>query len=293
MSDLEDLFEHAPEGAVAIKMDMSNHLHWVDGKNVYWDTGGNGWANCSHHTSWKTIATRPQPESKPQPKFKVGDTVKRINGAHCGMRVEDCATVAYLNGHDEVNLKEFGGIHSAEMLELVKQQEPRSTVEDAVEAFPDGFSTRYKKLGIGDWLAVCVKDSDDGGIKGEYVDVVKEHYKEEYYDLICPLKEFEACVAAKTAKSEPEWTHVTNSGYSCKIVVGEPDWGGHICVMREDIGYDVLRPNDLEPIKPTITKAEKEKCAAMANYFNINPAEFDEYMSKYDVVEQLRKEQEK
>lgn len=58
------------------------------------------------------------------------------------------------------------------------------------------------------------------------------------------------------AKSEPEWTHTTTSGHVCKVVVTEPDSDGCICVLREDIGYDVVGASDIKPIKSTITKAE-------------------------------------
>lgn len=92
------------------------------------------------------------------------------------------------------------------------------------------------------------------------------------------------------AKSEPEWTHIIE-GRKCKIVLNEPDVDEDIVVLRESGAYHFACYDQLKPIKPTITKAEKEKCAALAGYFNINPAEFDEYMSKYEVVEQLRKEQ--
>lgn len=47
----------APEGAVALKSDVNNNVWWTDDKNTPWV--GNGWAGSSHHSSWKTIATRP------------------------------------------------------------------------------------------------------------------------------------------------------------------------------------------------------------------------------------------
>ncbi len=84
--------------------------------------------------------------------------------------------------------------------------------------------------------------------------------------------------------SEPQWTHKYGDD-NCYVKVPEPDQDGYIVLCTEVDGYMLAKPVELEPIKPTISTSEKEKCAAMAVYFNINPAEFDEYMSKYEVVE--------
>mgnify|MGYP003672825626 CR=1 FL=1 len=71
MSDLDKLFENAPEGAVAIQEDHDGILYWVKGDGEYWD---NGW-EPSLHNGWQTIATRPQPERK-----TVEDAVEYFNG---------------------------------------------------------------------------------------------------------------------------------------------------------------------------------------------------------------------
>ena len=88
---------------------------------------------------------------------------------------------------------------------------------------------------------------------------------------------------AKKAKREPEWTHL-HRGKKCKIIYSEPDFEGFVLTDTEECVYQLYKLEDLDPIKPTITTSEKEKCAVMASYFNINPAEFDEYISKYEVA---------
>ena len=49
----------APEGAVAIKQDSWGNLYWVNKQDKYW--GKSEWSRLLHHSSWKTIATRPKP----------------------------------------------------------------------------------------------------------------------------------------------------------------------------------------------------------------------------------------
>ncbi|QHZ59776.1 transcription termination-antitermination domain-containing protein [Alteromonas phage vB_AmeM_PT11-V22] len=62
MSDLEKLFEHAPEGAVELRETLNGgYLRWFNKNNDAW--GGNEWTtpDCGEY---KTLATRPQPQRK-------------------------------------------------------------------------------------------------------------------------------------------------------------------------------------------------------------------------------------
>ncbi|ANJ65553.1 putative transcription termination/antitermination protein [Pseudoalteromonas virus vB_PspP-H6/1] len=241
MNDLEKLFEHAPEGAAEV-IQSGIWLTWRNKDSLVWDVIKCEWSE--NQDEWKTIATRPQPNPKPQPKFKVGDTVKRINGAHCGMCAEDCATVTYFNGHDEVGLKEYGGVHSAEMLELAKQPEqPRKTVEDAVSAFPDGFPKELSFPGEQGWWFNSNRELvwvDQRGLGRKQT-------------TVCNQSEFEACVDAKD-KSEPEWTHVDGDGDECKImcVIGNCAWISY----KGTFSDVVVEESSLKTIKPTMSKAE-------------------------------------
>ncbi len=80
-----------------------------------------------------------------------------------------------------------------------------------------------------------------------------------------------------------KWTHEYGSAnIKCRILATDENE----CWVLTEYGNKVTEHIDeLKPIKPTITKAEREKCAALAGYFNINPVEFDEYMEKYDSAE--------
>lgn len=80
-----------------------------------------------------------------------------------------------------------------------------------------------------------------------------------------------------------KWTHEYGcANIKCRILATDENE----CWVLTEYGNKVTEHIDeLKPIKPTITKAEREKCAALAGYFNINPVEFDEYMEKYDSAE--------
>ncbi|MGB3724870.1 MAG: hypothetical protein WA981_03810 [Glaciecola sp.] len=278
MSDIN--WDLAPEGAVELKVDVSNNLYWVNDKNVYWDAGGCRWANCSHHRNLKTIATRLQPEEVIR--FKVGDKVKRVRGVHLGMGVGDCATVArVIHKGETVALKEYRGTHSTEMLELVPE---RKTVEDAVK-----------------WANCVWPERDCDAIAYNPTSESFGYYEsriglnEKWYH-VCNQSEFEACVAAKSAevephfkatrenlekiakdaKGEPEWTHIylEEKAY---IKVSEPDCDGYILVVTEGGGYNLARPDELKPIKPTITKADEDALV-----------EFMKSSHKLDVINEVR-----
>lgn len=71
-------------------------------------------------------------------------------------------------------------------------------------------------------------------------------------DTICTREQFEACVAAKD-KSEPKWTHKYGRD-NCYIKASDPDCDGYIVVVTECDGYNLAMPDELKPIKPTITE---------------------------------------
>jgi len=73
MSDLDRLFENAPEGAVDLREHkQAGHLRWFDKEGKAWC--GENWF-VSEFKKWKTIATLPQPERK-----TVEDAVEYIEG---------------------------------------------------------------------------------------------------------------------------------------------------------------------------------------------------------------------
>lgn len=53
-----------------------------------------------------------------------------------------------------------------------------------------------------------------------------------------------------------KWTHITNSGYKCKIHLKEPDENYMIVVSCSDGVYRLHDLKTLKPIKPTISESE-------------------------------------
>jgi hypothetical protein len=256
MSDLDTLFENAPDGAVELRENTEHgYLRWFDKDGDTWSKRDNGFV--AEYSDYKTIATRPQPEQATR--FKVGDKVKRVRGVHLGMHIGDCSKVISLHGNKAVSLDGYGGTHSPDMLEIVHPEQPRKTVEDAVEHFNkvwpcEGGELWYEpEMG---WLTRQTK----------YADI--DAYK------VCNQSEFEACVAANSephfkatrenlkkiakdakSKSEPEWTHCTSLG-KCRVLIDIPDEHGYVVIERDGEGYSLVPPRCLKPIKPTISKSE-------------------------------------
>lgn len=113
----------------------------------------------------------------------------------------------------------------------------RKTVEDAVRAVLTGFDgeSLYYSPSRNTWYCSSTPIPEDA-------------YK------VCTRAEFDECVRGKG-----EWTHITNSGQECKIHVSEPDVNGIIIVLNSSGEYMRHSAEALQPIKPTITKAEAEK----------------------------------
>jgi hypothetical protein len=126
-----------------------------------------------------------------------------------------------------------------------RPQQPRKTVEDAVE-----WADRRWRAGE---TAICELDGElyfaDNNLRMR--------------NVICTREEFEACVATK---SNPKWTHYYMENEYCKIVVEEHDKFGMVVVDCEDSEYIPCYPSDIKPTKPTISKAEKEKVAEFVEY---------------------------
>ena len=226
MSDLDKLFENAPEGAVELcEHEQVGHLRWFDKEGKAWC--GENWV-VSEFKKWKTIATRPQPE--------------------------------------------------------------RKTVEDAVAGkwvIPFGMDTLSDKR--------CLVGYNYE--KGVFFTCERDYiFTDGEESLVCTREEFEACVAAKAAKSEPEWTHEYRLGdspnwFPCSIVTEVGTQGVVIkCNVFEGVQYCSYagnQPIELKPIKPTITKAEHEflcKFSADVNDIHVVNA-VESYLAKHEVME--------
>lgn len=209
MSDLEKLFEHAPEGATEIAVFPDGELRYAtEGKTWY----APRWIARPH--KWQTIAARPQPE---QPRKTVEDAVEWCNGVWIGV---NCNAVSY-----------------------------------------NPPSNRFS----------CYNS---------------EFELNEYWYHVCTREEFEACVAAK---SEPEWTHVLNSGVRCKFFkslewmqgdVYESEDGKFFIPQRTGKSYSI------KPIKPTISKDEK---AQLELYVQYRIDKYGDHAMKSDLIDYLAK----
>lgn len=114
--------------------------------------------------------------------------------------------------------------------------------------------------------------------------------------VVCTHEQFEAYAKEQEAKQEGEkWTHgIPADGIYCKVkragefvncyLIGRDDMGSF--VYRIDGEYlATADERSFKPIKPKLTAKEYDACVDMASHFNIDPNEFEEYMSKFDIAE--------
>ena len=99
---------------------------------------------------------------------------------------------------------------------------------------------------------------------------------------ICTREQFEAYVKEQEAKQEGEkWTHVTSVGkVRCKIIQAEPDFNGYIVAFNDLEEYQLIEPEHLKPIKPTISEDAKRQLELYVQY------RFDKY-GNYDMKSDL------
>lgn len=219
MSDLEKLFEHAPEGATEIAVFPDGELRYAtEGKTWY----APRWIARPH--KWQTIATRPQPE-------------------------------------------------------------PRKTVEDVVAYYKNG--NHIRNAAFSDFEIVVYEIYSK-----KYAFVSSNSHKGkgeiEGCQVVCTREQFEAFVAAK-GNSEPEWTHVLNSGVRCKFFkslewmqgdVYESEDGKFFIPQRTGKSYSI------KPIKPTISKDEK---AQLELYVQYRIDKYGDHAMKSDLIDYLAK----
>ena len=87
----------------------------------------------------------------------------------------------------------------------------------------------------------------------------------------------DALAKEQDTHGDDEWTHVTNSGYKCKIALKEPDANNIIVVLTSDGGYR-LHDLKLKPIKPTIKPSVAWSLVSEQGW------SIHEVNEKYDVV---------
>jgi hypothetical protein len=272
MNDLEELFEHAPEGATEIVLCPDGDMRYATKDSVY--NADNSDLSFDRSNRWKTITTRPQPELRKT----VEDAVEFFKEWP-----EELDFICLWN--DRLGDYEFWGkgytsvsycyeVCNYEQFEACVASKTRKTVEDVVEW--------NESVGLGDEWGH--EDCDviiiyrDGFAYSDSRATSKE--------ISCTREEFEACVAAK-AKSEHEWTHVLNSGARCKFFkslewmqgdVYESEDGKFFIPQRTGKSYSI------KPIKPTISKDEK---AQLELYVQYRIDKYGDYETKKDLLDYL------
>jgi len=189
--------------------------------------------------------------------IKVGDTVKRIRGFHMGMQTGATAKVMHLVSGGLI-LEGFKGEHDYENFEVVTQTK---TVADAYREMVTGFEGKCL------WYSPNKRQWTSSPALMPY-----DSYR------VCTREQFEAYAKEQEAKQEGEkWTHVylEEKAY---IKVSEPDCDGYILVVTEGDGYNLVRIDDLKPIKPRITKAEAWDYAVDSGLYA------EEIERKYDII---------
>jgi hypothetical protein len=114
------------------------------------------------------------------------------------------------------------------------------TVADAVEAYPNGWP---KHMDDELWFS----ETENSYMRR--IEVLPKH--KAYF--VCDYLQFEAYVKEQEGE---KWTHVYNEHEVCRVLTEDPDRFGIIVIDTASNGYIVCEPNEIKPIKPTLTKAQ-------------------------------------
>lgn len=171
---------------------------------------------------------------------------------------------------------------------ITKTPTQTKTVADAVEWAKGGWQSGA--------LAICVCD-------GEF------YFSDDNLrmrDVVCTRDEFESYVKEQDDKQEyppltqslideaeqegEKWTHITNSGYECKIIVKDPDENYVVVVLCSDGVYRLHDSKSLKPIKPTMTEEQQKMVSKfVARIYTIETSynlrdEFDKFCNEHDII---------
>lgn len=90
-------------------------------------------------------------------------------------------------------------------------------------------------------------------------------------------------VADAVEQEGEKWTHVYCSE-KCKVV-GEPDSFGRVVILTESDAYFLDKPENLKPIKPTLTKAEAwDRMADSDTSIITFHDKYEELKEQYDII---------
>lgn len=107
-----------------------------------------------------------------------------------------------------------------------------------------------------------------------------------FVTLVCSRAEFETYVKEQEGE---KWTH-TYGEHRCRIKIDEPDLEGYIVVITECNGYIPCKPENLKPIKPTMTEEQQKMVAKfVARIYTIETSynlrdEFDKFCNEHDII---------
>lgn len=159
----------------------------------------------------------------------------------------------------------------------------QKTVADAVEYFDgvwpkpiEGNPPSYDEQVI----IYCTKSDGCESEIGEYY-AGGRHFDPYFFCQVCTRAEFEAYVKEQEGE---KWTHEL-WGDKAYIKIYEPDCDGYLMAVTEGNGYNLVKIEDLKPIKPTLTKAEAwDKLKDLpAHEWSIH-SHVMELENKYDII---------
>lgn len=129
-----------------------------------------------------------------------------------------------------------------------QKKEPRKTIQDVLEAFPDDWPDKLNPIKGDGWdfnerneivWTVCSKD---GGMRAFFDSFSREEY--------------EKARAEKLKQEGKKWTHEFHE-LKCRFLIDKPDREGYKVIVNElNEYYCVNEEEELTPIKPKLTKAE-------------------------------------
>lgn len=108
-----------------------------------------------------------------------------------------------------------------------------------------------------------------------YYPVSDNYAKKWEHQIICTRDEFEAYVKEQEGE---KWTHTTPLGDKCYIKDNEQDCEGVVLVVVKNLGYDLMKPEQLKPIKPTISAKEAIDMMSGSAFTNWTVSEFMQHL---------------
>ncbi|MEC9061518.1 MAG: hypothetical protein VYC55_07915 [Pseudomonadota bacterium] len=154
---------------------------------------------------------------------------------------------------------------------VVKNQ--TKTVADAVEYY-NGVWPEDEPYDF-----VCVWNN-----KGERFEFWCEGYAPVgYCHQVCTREQFEAYVKEQEGE---KWTHTTPLGDKCYIKDNEQDCEGVVLVVVKNLGYDLMKPEQLKTIKPTISESDAKALEVFANKSHRHGVAWavKEYLNGHDII---------